>query len=300
MPSGHVTLFGGTGFLGRRIAAQLLDRGLEVRIACREPQRSRANHDISGRLETVEADVRDDASVTAAVEGAKAVINAVGLYVERGKETFEAIHVDGARRVAEVAQQAGVERLLHISGIGAAADSPSSYVRCRAQGEAAVREAFAEATIFRPSALFGRDDAFLTTFISLTRRLPVLPLFGRGATRLQPVFVDDVAEAACRVATGEAAAAGRIYELGGPDILSYRDFLRLIGRHVGRKRLLVPVPFAIWDGLAALAGLLPSPPLTDAQVALMKQDNIAAPDLPGLKELGVTPTTLKTVLKEKR
>ena len=296
MASGLVTLFGGSGFLGRRIAARLLECGLSVRVAARSPDRVREALESTEGLETVRADVRDQASVVTAVEGAETVINSIALYVEQGDTTFRAIHVEGARRVAEAARQAGATRLLQISGIGAGTDAPSSYVRCRAEGEASVREAFPQATVFRPSAIFGPDDAFLNTFVAIARRFPVIATLGRGMARVQPVFVGDVAEAAARFAGGEGED-GQIYELGGPDIYSYRDFLQLIGRHVGRRPLLLPVPLAVWDGLAAAAKLLPNPPLTDAQVFLMSRDNVASPDLPGLKDLGITPTSIETVLK---
>ena len=296
MASGLVTLFGGSGFLGCRIAARLLERRLRVRVAVRHPDKVSESLESAEGLEAVQADVRDKASVVAAVGRAETVINSVALYVEQGAVTFHAIHVEGARRVAEAARQAGAKRLLQISGIGAGTDAPSSYVRCRAEGEAAVCEAFPQATIFRPSAIFGPDDAFLSTFIAIARRFPVIALVGRGTARVQPVFVDDVAEAAARFAEGKGKD-GQIYELGGPNIYSYRDFLQLIGRHVGRRPLLVPVPVAVWDGLATAAKLLPKPPLTDAQVFLMSQDNVASPDLPGLKELGVSPTSIETVLK---
>ena len=296
MASGRVTLFGGSGFLGHRIAARLLERGLRVRVAARSPDRVREALESTEGLETVRADVRDEASVVTAVEGAETVINSVALYVEQGDTTFRAIHVEGARRVAEAARQAGATRLLQISGIGAGTDAPSSYVRCRVEGEASVREAFPQATVFRPSAIFGPDDAFLNTFVAIARRFPVIATLGRGTARVQPVFVGDVAEAAARFAGGEGED-GQIYELGGPDIYSYRDFLQLIGRHVGRTPLLLPVPLAIWNGLATAAKLLPNPPLTDAQVFLMSQDNIASPGLPGLKDLGITPTSIETVLK---
>ena len=296
MASGRVTLFGGTGFLGRRIAARLLDHGFSVRVAARRPHKVRETLESTDRLEAARADVSDEASVVTAVEGAETVINSVSLYVEKGDSTFHTIHVEGARRVAEAARQAGATRLLQISGIGAGTDAPSSYVRCRAEGEAAVREAFPQATIFRPSAIFGPDDAFLNTFVTIARRFPVIALLGRGTARVQPVFVDDVAQAAARFADG-AGDAGQVYELGGPSIYNYRDFLQLIGRHVGRRPLLLPVPLAVWNGLASAAKLLPNPPLTDAQVFLMSRDNVASPDLPGLKELGVTPTSIETVLE---
>ncbi|MGF1631251.1 MAG: complex I NDUFA9 subunit family protein [Kiloniellaceae bacterium] len=300
MPVEKVTVFGGTGFLGRRIVERLLGRGLQVRVASRNPEAGETTASAAEKLspETlswVRADLRDAASIDAAVTGAQGVVNAVGLYVERGAATFQAIHVEGAGKVAAACRRQGVERLVHLSGIGADAKARSAYVRCRGEGEAAVRDAFGQATILRPSVLFAGDDAFLTTLLSLVRRLPAIPLFGLGKTRLQPVFAGDVAEAAARVLTQETAPAA-LYALGGPQIYSYRQLLELVMDHAGRRPRLVPLPFAIWDALALAASVLPTPPLTEGQVALMKQDNIALPDLPGLDSLGIKPTPIGEVL----
>ena len=199
MATGLVTVFGGTGFLGRRIVARLLERDLEVRVASRSADAAGLPEGAARRVDLLEADVRDRAAVQAAVTGARAAVNAVGLYVEQGDATFHAVHVEGAKNLALACRQAGVERLLHLSGIGADPASRSPYVSCRGAGEAAVRGAFEDATIFRPSAMFGRDDAFLNALRGIVRRAPVIPLFGSGATRLQPVCVDDFAEAAARV-----------------------------------------------------------------------------------------------------
>lgn len=291
MPGPCITVFGGTGFLGRHVVRDLLDGGCEVRIAARHPDRDRASEGATDRLA---ADVRNPESVRRAVEGAEGVVNAVGLYVEGGGESFEATHVSGARRVAEAASDAGA-RLVHVSGIGADPDSGSAYIRARAEGEAAVREACPGATVLRPSVLFGTGDAFLNTFIRVLRLAPVFPLFGDGGTRLQPVHVDDVAEAAAR-ALRRPDSAGRTYELGGPDILTFRELIELIMRRTGRRRPLVPWPLALWEVQARVAAILPNPPLTRDQVALLKRDNVADPELPGLADLGIAPTSLEAVL----
>lgn len=295
MPIARVTVFGGTGFLGRRIAEHLLARDFTVRVAVRHPERSQDIFGSATGLEPVHADVLDAASVANALENSQAVVNAVGLYVEHGNATFRAVHVDGAKRVAEAARRHGAERLVHVSGIGADPDSSSPYVRCRADGEHAVRDTFDRATVFRPSVMFGPDDAFLNTLASLVRMLPVLPLFGRGRILLQPVFVGDVAQAAAN-ALDRMDSVGRVYELGGPAVYSYRDLVEMVMHRSGRRRLLVPVPYFVWDGLAAAATVLPTPPLTEGHVALMKRDNIAAPGMPGLQDLDVSPTAINRAL----
>jgi NADH dehydrogenase len=295
MPIEKVTVFGGTGFLGRRIVARLLGRGLEVRVASRGSVTGVSPAPAGGKLTAVRADVRDTTSVVAAVSGVQGVVNAVGLYVEHGAATFHAIHVEGAGKVADACRRAGVERLVHLSGIGADATARSAYVRCRGEGEAAVRQAFDQATILRPSVMFGSDDGFLNTLLALVRRLPAIPLFGQGETKLQPVFVEDVAEAAVRILIRDAQPA-ELYALGGSQVYSYRQLLELVMGHAGRRPRLVPLPFAIWDSLALAASLLPTPPLTEGQVSLMKQHNTAPPDLPGLDSLGIEPTPLTEIL----
>ena len=289
-----VTVFGGTGFLGRRVVQSLLARGATVRVAARHPDRA-VFPDAADRPQRIIADVTDDVSVQVAVEGAAAVANAVALYVERGGSTFRAVHLDGARRVAEAAAREGA-RLLHLSGIGSDAEAASPYVRARGRGEDAVRAACDRATVFRPCVMIGAGDAFLTTLTGLARRLPVFPLFGDGSTRLQPVFVGDVAEAAASALVGPDPRPG-VHELGGPEVRTYRELVELVVRHCGRRRALLPVPFPVWDGLAAASNVLPAPPLTEGQVALMKRDNIADRDLPGLVTLGVQPTPVDVVLR---
>lgn len=293
----RVTVFGGSGFLGSEIVERLAAEETTVRVAVRHPDRAAVEQrlDEVGNVEAVYADVRDETSVALALEGSEAVINAVGLYVEKGAETFEAVHELGALNVAHQAAALGVDRLVHISGIGADLRSGSSYVRARAKGELLVRDVFAPATILRPSVLFGPADSFLNSLASIAGRMPVLPLFGRGDTALQPVYVGDVAEAALR-ALQHPAAPGATYELGGPEVYSYRAVIELVLQRSHRRRLLLPLPFAIWQGLATLASVLPSPPLTRAQVTLMKQDNVVARSALSLKDLGIPATALEEVL----
>ncbi len=293
-----VALFGGTGFLGRRMALAFQERDLEVRIAARRPDRLVLPQKGPSTFRRHVADLRDARSLEAALEGAEVAVNAVSLYLEEGELTFDAIHVEGARRLARLAQRQGCKRLLHISGLGSDPASRSAYVRARGLGEEAVRAEFPDAIVFRPSVMFGQDDAFLSTLLSLVSRLPAVPLFGRGRTRLQPVFVDDVASAAV-AAIMDRAEPQPLYELGGPEIYRYRELLEIVMAAAGKRPLIVPCPFWAWEGLAALSGLLPSPPLTEGQVALMRHDNIAATALPGLPDLGIQPTNLREILAQR-
>lgn len=291
-----VTVFGATGFLGGAIVARLVDAGMTVRGAARHPERL-PSPGSETRVTLAPADLRDAASVTAAVEGANAVVNAVGLYVENGAETFDAIHVQGAATVARLAAAAGVKKLIHVSGIGADPASASKYVRARANGERLVRESFAAATILRPSVLFGPGDAFLNTIDAITRAAPVFPLFGRGQTRLQPVYVADVADAVFRCIVGEVAT-GRICELGGPGIYTYRQVVKRVLAFRRRRRLLLPVPFALWTAQAKVLSLLPSPPLTEDQVILMRDDNLVGEGAVTLPELGASVHDLEAMLPQ--
>ncbi|MCC6888508.1 MAG: complex I NDUFA9 subunit family protein [Hyphomicrobiales bacterium] len=280
-----VTVFGGTGFLGRSVVRHLRTAGYAVRVAARH---ARLPAGEAGAVQAVRADIRDLASIAAAVAGAYGVVNAVSLYVEHGRDTFQSIHVDAAGAVAEAARNAGVERLVHVSGIGADAASPSHYVRKRAEGEAAVRAAFPGAVIVRPAVMFGTDGGFIVMILDLLRRLPVYPLFGRGQTRLQPVAVDDVGRAiACIVQRPEAQPT--LYEFGGPDVFSYEGLLRMVAREAGLRPRFVPFPFAGWHLLARVAEYMPQPPLTRNQVELMEVDTVTSPNMPGLRELGIEP-----------
>ncbi|MFO7646648.1 complex I NDUFA9 subunit family protein [Halomonas campaniensis] len=293
MPDHPITVFGGTGFLGRSIVRELVDAGRPVRLVARRPALPDwAEED--DRIELVAADLRNEASVARAVQGADAVVNAVSLYKERRGLDFEAIHVAGAARLARLAREAGIERLVQISGIGCRLDSPSPYVRARARGEHAVVDALSRAILLRPSVLYGPQDAFLSSLAGLTR-LPAIPLFGRGETRLQPVHVVDVARAV--VSLVGAHPPGRcLFELGGPEALGYREIVERVMAHLKRDRPLVPVPFWGWHLLAALLSPLPGAPLTRDQVWLMQRDNLVGDGVGTFRDLGIVPRSLSESL----
>jgi uncharacterized protein YbjT (DUF2867 family) len=295
--SATVVVFGGTGFLGRRVVRRLSALSFAVRVASRHPQRVRDLFRGSNvELEPVTADIHNERSVASSVASAQAVVNAVSLYIEHRAETFQSVHVAGAERLARLARAAGVERLIHVSGIGADAASPSAYIRSRGQGEQAVLSAFPEATLIRPSVMFGPDDAFLTTVLSLLRRLPVYPMFGRGETRLQPVHVGDVAEAIARV-IGREDSRRATFECGGPRVLSYDELITTVARAARLQVRRIPVPFAAWHGLARLAEVLPHPALTRNQVELMEIDTVVSPHARSLEDLAITPRDLEPTVE---
>jgi uncharacterized protein YbjT (DUF2867 family) len=286
-----VTVFGGTGFLGRRVVRHLGSQGLSARIASRHPDGAKG----SG-LQSIRADIEDDDAVEAAVAGAYGVVNAVSLYVERGTKTFQALHVRAAERLARLAKRAGVERLVHVSGIGADATSRSPYIRSRGQGELAVKAAFANAIIIRPAVMFGEDDAFLNTIVKLLKRLPAYPLFGGGLTRLQPVFVEDVAVAIARAFNPEVAHPATC-ELGGPRVYTYKELLTEVADRLGKSPVFVSVPFPLWHILARIAEMLPGAPLSRNQVELMETDTIVSAAMPGFDAFGVVPQPIKQALE---
>src|SRR5712691_1388446 len=292
-----VTVFGGTGFLGRRVVRHLRKHGFSVRIASRHPDRGHRLFGLDPQLQSVEANIHDERSVADALAGAYGVVNAVSLYVEHGQQTFHSAHVESAQRVAAQAHRAGVKRLVHVSGIGADAASQSLYIRKRGEGELAVGAAFADAHIIRPAAMFGPDDAFLTTILKLLRRLPIYPMFGRGLTGLQPAFVEDVAEAVARALQGTETHA-ITYECGGPRVYSYKEFLRAVAHEAGLKPMLIPIPFAAWHALAWISEMLPSPPVTRNQVELMQVDNVSSPEMPGFGQLGISPHSVEEILQQ--
>ena len=248
------------------------------------------------RLQVIGADIRDRRSVTDALAGTRGAVNAVSLYIEHRNETFHSVHVECAERVAVEAHRAGVEQLVHISGIGADAASASSYIRSRGNGELAVRAASTGAILLRPAVMFGHDDAFLTVILKLLQRLPVYPIFGTGSTRLQPAHVEDVAEAVALVLQRIEREAITL-ECGGPRVYTYKELIRSVAREAGRKPILFPVPLSVWYALARTAKILPDPPITRSQVELMKVDTVASPQLPGLGELGIEPQMLEQTVR---
>jgi NADH dehydrogenase len=293
-----VTVFGGTGFLGRRIVRHLRDREFPVRIASRHPDRGHRHVGPDDpQLQSVGANIHDDRSVADALAGAYAAVNAVSLYVEHGQETFHSVHVEAAERVAAHARRAGVERLVHVSGIGADAASTSRYIRKRGEGEVAVRAAFNDAVFARPAVMFGPDDAFLTTLLKLLRRLPIYPMFGRGRTRLQPAYVEDVAEAVAQLMRQTETPSG-IFEFGGPRVYSYEQFLRAVAHQAGLAPVLIPMPFAVWHVVAWASEIFPAPLLTRNQVELVQIDTVSSPEKPGFVELGISPHAVEAILQE--
>jgi len=292
-----VTVFGGTGFIGRYVVREMARRGWRVWVATRNPGDALFLKPMGsvGQIVPVFANIRDDASVAAAVAGADFVVNLVGILYEKGKDTFAAIHQDGARRVAQAAMDAGCSRLIHVSAAGASPSSESHYARSKASGEQAVFNAFPDATVLRPSIVFGPEDDFFNRFAGLARVLPFLPLIGGGGTRFQPVYVADVA-AAVAACLDRPETKGQTYELGGPNVYSFKELMQLLLKETDRRRPLVSVPWSLASFKAGLLGLLPKPPLTRDQVALLRQDNVVAQGSQGLQTLGIEPTSVEIVL----
>ncbi|MEH0194886.1 complex I NDUFA9 subunit family protein [Caulobacter sp. CCNWLY153] len=300
---GLVTVFGGSGFVGSQVVRALAKSGYRVRVAVRQPNlayRMRMLGDV-GQIEVIQANVRNEASVARALDGAEAAVNLVGVLWESGRQQFQSLHAMGAKTVAEQAAAAGVKRLVQVSAIGANADSDAKYARTKAEGEAAVRAAFPTATIVRPSVVFGQEDKFFNKFGQLAATAPALPLVGGGATKFQPVFVGDVAAAIAKI-IATPGAQGQTYELGGPAVYTFKELLELVLTETGRARVLAPLPWPIAGLVGKLgdiqASLLPlAPPLTTDQVALLKAgDNVVAPGAKGLADLGIVPTAVEAVV----
>jgi NADH dehydrogenase len=246
-------------------------------------------------MEATRADIHDEATVAAAMSGAYGAVNAVSLYVERARATFDALHVKAAARVARLARDCGVERFIHVSGIGSDPTSAAPYIAARGRGEIAVRQAFPGAIMIRPSVMCGPDDAFLTTLVRLLRYLPVYPMFGSGETKLQPVDVEDVAEGIARLLAGSGAGVAP-YEFAGARVYTYKELVTNIADRIKAHPSLVPLPFALWRLLAWAAEFLPGSPLTRNQIALMQRDNVASADCPGLSGLGIAPTDIEELV----
>ena len=290
-------VFGGTGFIGRHLVQRLARAGARVRVVARDPEAGMFLKPMGdpGQVVLSRANLLDAASVADAVAGADIVVNLVGILYESGPYTFAAIHVDGARYVAEAAKAAGAKRLVQVSAIGASDRSPALYARSKAAGEAAAGKAFPGATMVRPSIVFGPEDDFFNRFAALARLAPALPLLGGGRTRFQLVYVGDVAEAIMRI-LGDAETAGKTYELGGPRVYTFREALEIVLRETGRKRLLVPLPFWAASLQARMLELLPKPLLTRDQVKMLRRDNVVGREALGLADLGIAPTAVEAVV----
>jgi uncharacterized protein YbjT (DUF2867 family) len=292
-----VTIIGGSGFVGRHIAQRMARRGWRVRVACRRPNQAMfvRPYGVVGQVEPIQCNIRDEASTRAVIRGADAVINCVGLLSEWGRNTFTAAQAEGAGQVARLADEEGVAQLVHLSAIGANADSNSEYARTKAEGEAAVTAAFPNAVILRPSVVFGQDDGFFNRFAGMARMIPmVLPIVGAD-TKFQPVWVEDVAEAAAMAACGDAGPG--TYELGGPTVCTLREAVELMLRVTRRRRLIVNMPFFIARMDAWFLQMLPNPLLTVDQVRLLEHDNVVTDGANTLADLGVEPTGAEGVIE---
>ncbi|MEX0644946.1 MAG: complex I NDUFA9 subunit family protein, partial [Parvularculaceae bacterium] len=299
-------VFGGSGFIGRNVVRELAKRGWRVRVAVRRPHLALFLRPMGvvGQIQLAQANIRYRPSVAEALKGADAVVNLVGILRQSGAQRFRSVQTAGARMIADLAAQAGAERLVHISSIGADAKGESLYARTKGEGEIAVREAFRKATIMRPSIVVGPEDDFFNKFASMALMTPALPLIGGGATRFQPVYVDDIADAICE-ALVRPEAPGRTYELGGPTIYTFKELLELMLATIGRKRVLVPVPFALAPlvGLAGEAfGWFPffEPPITRDQIKMLKCDNIVGASgeagIGVIGDLGINPASIESIL----
>lgn len=300
-----VTIFGGSGFIGRQVAQRMARAGWRVRVAVRRPDEAGfvRPYGFVGQVEPIQANIRDEASTRAAIVGATAVVNCTGILSPSGKQTFEAILDEGPARIARLAAEAGVTSLVHLSAIGANPDSASAYAAGKGRGEAAVLAAFPNAVILRPSVVFGDGDSFFNKFAAMARLLPIVPVVA-PETRFQPVYVGDVAETAARGAVGTLPAG--IYELGGPEVVSFRDIMARILKITDRRRL----AFAIPPGLARIpaglldfvqritGGLVANTVVTNDQITLLEHDNVISGKLPGLVEIGIVPTAMEAVLED--
>ncbi|MBK5921637.1 complex I NDUFA9 subunit family protein [Rhodothalassium salexigens] len=294
-----VTVFGGSGFLGRYVVQRLADRGDRIRSAGRRPQEALFLKPLGevGQIHTVQANIRDDASVERVIADADAVVNLVGILAETGKQKFAALQGEGAGRIARLAKQHGVKALVQMSAIGADENSPAAYARSKARGEALVREHFPEATILRPSIVFGPEDDFFNRFAKMARMAPALPLIS-GQSRFQPVYVGDVADAVRAALEPDSPARGKTYELGGPRTYTFEELLKLMLKEIMIKRPLVSIPMPIAKLQAQVLQFLPNPPLTPDQLKMLARDNVVADDAATLGDLGITPTPLEAILGE--
>ncbi|WP_281857097.1 complex I NDUFA9 subunit family protein [Litoreibacter halocynthiae] len=297
-----VTIYGGSGFVGRYVARRMAKEGWRVRVAVRRPNEAIfvKPYGVVGQVEPVLCNIRNDESVRAVMQGADAVVNCVGILAPSGKNKFDAVQHEGAERVARIAAEEGVGHLVHISAIGADMDSDSIYAQTKALGEEGVLEHFPKAVILRPSIVFGAEDEFFNRFASMSRFGPILPVVGAD-TKFQPVYVDDVAKAAVEGALGNAAPG--IYELGGPEVATFRDLMHTMLDVVRRRRLIVNIPFfvagimgSVFDFVSAISGGLIAGPLTRDQVRNLANDNVVSGDMKTLADLGIEPTAFEVIL----
>ena len=291
-----VTIFGGSGFVGRYVVQKFAEKGDLIRVAVRNPIAAQFLKPLGevGQITPLQVSLSSLESLAQVIQGSDVVINLVGILYEKGPQTFEALHVEGARNIAEIATQLKISTLLHMSALGANKDSTSRYASTKARGEEMVLEHFPEAILFRPSVLFGKEDSFLNRFAQMALISPFLPLIGGGKTRFQPVFVGDVAECFLKASLLKEAR-GKTYELGGPSIYTFKDLMIYLLETIHRKRILCPLPFSLAKALSRVTQFLPVPPLTPDQVMLLKIDNVLSPQVLTGENLGVQPKSLEAL-----
>lgn len=302
MTAKMVTVFGGSGFLGRHVVQTLARQGYRIRVAVRRPHLAAHLGPLGdvGQIQLMQANIRHEASVARALEGADMAVNLIGIISETGKQKFNAVHIQGPAHIAQAARQMGVDQLIHVSALGADLNASSKYARSKAKGEGAVLEAFPNAVIVRPSAVFGREDDFFNKFAALARLSPCLPLIGGGSTRFQPVYAADVAAAIERILT-LAKPGPSVFELGGPAVFTLKELMQFVCSVTGRRRALVPIPFPLAKFQAFFLGLLPSPLLTMDQVNMLKQDSViiagtGQTTAGTFAELGLDPSSVESVV----
>jgi uncharacterized protein YbjT (DUF2867 family) len=297
MRNRRTAVLGGSGFIGRYVVQRLAGRGTVIAVGCRRAEEAKFLMPMGnvGQIAALNVGLGDEQLLPAFLTGNDALVNAVGILRESGAQTFERVHHTGPARIARLARDAGIERYVHISAIGADPRSSSAYARTKAAGEAAVRDAFPTVTILRPSVVFGPEDQFFNRFAAMAMTSPALPLIGGGHTRFQPVYVGDVADAVVKC-LDDTATAGRTYELGGPKVYSFRELVELMLSEIRRKRLLVDLPFGLAAVQARLMAILPNPPLTPDQVELLKRDNVVSSGALTLAALGIAPTAVEAIL----
>ncbi len=294
-----VSLIGGTGFVGRALAGKLLNAGARVIILARNAERAKRlkTGGAIGQLTAIAGNAQDDEDLLSVLSPADIVINLVGILAPSSQQTFPALQAELPARIGLMAKETKCQRIVHLSALGAKLKSPSEYARTKAEGERGLLRQFPDATIMQPSIIFGAGDSFFNRFGQMAMFAPALPLIGGGKSLMQPVYVGDVADAVLAALLKEDAK-GQIYQIGGPQIYSFADLMRFTLTCIGRRRLLVPVPFSVVSLPAAIFGLLPNPPLTLDQLKLLKVDNVCCKSAPGLIELGITPTAIEGVVPD--
>ncbi len=296
-----VTVFGGTGFIGRTLISALARSGAQIQIPSRSKkavERVKTFGNV-GQIVPVICDIKDDKTLEAIISQSDVVINLIGILYQSGKSTFKALHAELPKKIAELSKKYDVEKLVHISAIGVSQDNPCAYLRTKYEGEKALLKAFPNATVLRPSIVFGTDDSFFNKFASLATYMPVLPLplVGGGQTKFQPVYVCDVVDAILK-SISDKSTNGKVYELGGPDVYSFKELMQKMLKEAGRNKALFPLPFWIAKLKSYILQLAPEPLLTPDQVEALKQDNVVSKKANTLKDLGIEPTSLDLILPD--